>query len=53
LRSGTVMHRSHLPFRYWFIAIHLLTSTKKKFFSQRVTATIGTQTLRTHMGIDA
>jgi len=31
LRSGTVMHGSQLPFRYWFIAIHLLTSTKKSF----------------------
>ena len=29
LRSGIVMHGSQLPFRYWFIAIHLLTSTKK------------------------
>jgi hypothetical protein len=25
------MHRSQLPFRYWFIAIHLLASTKKSF----------------------
>jgi hypothetical protein len=25
LRSGTVMQASNLPFRYWFIAIHLLT----------------------------
>lgn len=31
LRSGTVMHGSQMPFRYWFIAIHLLTSTKKSF----------------------
>lgn len=22
LRSGTVMHASKLPFRYWFIAMH-------------------------------
>lgn len=29
LRSGTVMHGSKLPFRYWFIAMHLLTVTKK------------------------
>ncbi len=32
LRSNTVMHGSQLPFWYWFVAIHLLTSTKKKFF---------------------
>jgi len=25
------MHGSQLPFRYWFIAIHLLTSRKKSF----------------------
>ena len=25
LRSGTVMQESNLPFRHWFIAIHLLT----------------------------
>lgn len=31
LRSGTVMHNSKLPFRYWFAAMHLMTSTKKCF----------------------
>jgi DNA-directed RNA polymerase subunit RPC12/RpoP len=31
LRSGTVMHGSQLPLRYWFVAMHLLTSTKKSF----------------------
>ena len=31
LRSNTIMHGSQLPFRYWFIAFHLLTSTKKSF----------------------
>jgi Zn ribbon nucleic-acid-binding protein len=31
LRANTIMHASNLPFRYWFIAIHLLTSTKKSF----------------------
>ena len=29
LRANTVMHGSQLPFQYWFIAIHLLSSTKK------------------------
>ena len=29
LKSGTVMHRSKLSYRYWFIAIHMLTSTRK------------------------
>ena len=31
LKSGTILHGSKLPFRYWFTAIHLLTSTKKSF----------------------
>ena len=31
LRSGTVMQSSKLPFQYWFIAMHLLTATKKSF----------------------
>lgn len=31
LRSGTVMHSSKLPLRYWFISMHLLTATKKSF----------------------
>lgn len=31
LKSGTVMHKSKLSYRYWFIAIHLLTSIKKSF----------------------
>jgi hypothetical protein len=31
LRSGTVMPASKSPFRYWFIAMHILTGTKKTF----------------------
>lgn len=29
LKANSVMHGSQLPIRYWFIAMHLLTSTKK------------------------
>ncbi len=29
LKSGTVMHYSKLLLQYWFLAIHLLSSTKK------------------------
>lgn len=29
LRANTIMHGSQLPFQYWYIAIHLLSSTKK------------------------
>lgn len=36
LRSGTIMQASNLPFRHWFIAIHLLTSTKKTFSAKEL-----------------
>jgi len=29
LKSGTLLENSKLPYQYWFIAIHLMTSTKK------------------------
>jgi hypothetical protein len=41
LRSGTVMHGSQLPLRYWFIAIHLLTSTKKSFSALELQRQLG------------
>jgi Zn ribbon nucleic-acid-binding protein len=44
LRSNTVMHGSQLPFRYWFIAIHLLTSTKKSFSAKELQRQLGHST---------
>jgi hypothetical protein len=41
LRSGTIMHGSKLPFRYWFVAMHLITSTKKSFSSQEIQRQLG------------
>ena len=41
LRSGTVMQESKLPFRHWFIAIHLLTGTKKTFSALELQRQIG------------
>lgn len=41
LRSGTVMHGSKLPFRYWFVAMHLLTSTKKSFSALELQKQLG------------
>ena len=41
LRSGTVMEHSKLPFRYWFVAMHLLTSTKKSFSSSELQRQLG------------
>ena len=36
LRSGTVMENSKLPFRIWFIVMHLLTCTKKSFSTSEI-----------------
>ena len=41
LRSNTMMHGSQLPFRYWFIAIHLLPSTKKSFSAKELQRQLG------------
>lgn len=41
LRANTVMHGSQLPFRYWFIAMHLLTSTKKSFSAVEIQRQLG------------
>jgi len=41
LKSGTIMHGSQLPFRYWFIAMHLLTSTKKSFSALELQRQLG------------
>ncbi|MBI3218016.1 MAG: IS1595 family transposase [Bacteroidetes bacterium] len=41
LRSGTVMQGSQLPFRYWFVAMHLLTSTKKSFSAMELQRQLG------------
>jgi transposase-like protein len=41
LRSGTVMENSKLPFRYWLIAIHLLSSIKKPFSALELQRQIG------------
>jgi len=41
LRAGTVMHSSKLPFQYWFIAMHLITGTKKSFSAKEVQRQLG------------
>jgi hypothetical protein len=41
LRSGTAMQSSKLPLRYWFVAIHLLTSTRKSFSALEVQRQLG------------
>jgi len=41
LRSGPAMHGSRLTFRHWFIAMHLLTSTKKSFSALELQRQLG------------
>jgi len=41
LKSGTVMQGSRLPFQYWFIAMHLITGTKKSFSSKEIQRQLG------------
>ena len=41
LKSGTVMHKTKLSFRYWFIAMHLLTSTRKTFSAKEIQRQLG------------
>jgi len=41
LKSGTIMHNSKLPIRHWFIAMHLLTTTKKSFSAKEIQRQLG------------
>ena len=41
LRANTVMHKTKLPYRYWFITMHLLTSTKKSFSAKELQRQLG------------
>jgi hypothetical protein len=41
IRKGTVMENSKLPFRYWFTAMHLLTSTKHTFSALELQKQLG------------
>lgn len=41
LRSNAVKHGSRLPFQYWFIAVRLLTSTRKGFSALEIQPQIG------------
>jgi hypothetical protein len=41
LRAGTVMEHSKLPVRYWYVAMHLLTCTKKSFSASEMQRQLG------------
>lgn len=41
LRAGTIMEKSHMPVRTWFMCIHLMTSTKKAFSALEMQRQLG------------
>lgn len=41
LRSGTIMENTKMPLQYWFMVIHLLTSTKKSFSALEIQRQLG------------
>lgn len=41
LKSGTVLENTKLPIRYWFVAMHLITSTKKTFSALEMQRQLG------------
>jgi transposase-like protein len=41
LRSGTIIESSNLPFRDWYIAMHLITSTKQTFSAKELQRELG------------
>lgn len=41
IKSGTVMENSKLSFQYWFIAMHLLSCTKKSFSAKEIQRELG------------
>ena len=41
IKSGTVMENSKLPIKYWFITIHILTSSKKTFSASELQKQLG------------
>jgi hypothetical protein len=41
LRANAIMHGSWLPFRYWFVAFQLVTSTKKSFSTKELQRQLG------------
>lgn len=41
LRSGTILESSKLSYRYWYITLHLMSSTKKGFSAHEVRRQLG------------
>ena len=39
--AGTIMHRSHLPLRKWFLAIYLMLESKKGISANQLKRTLG------------
>ena len=39
--AGTIMHRSHLPLRKWFLAVYLMCESKKGMSAKQLERTLG------------
>jgi DNA-directed RNA polymerase subunit RPC12/RpoP len=50
LKANMVMYKLKLPFRYWFMAMHLLTSNPKEFFGQKYRDEFCYKFNRRHLG---
>jgi hypothetical protein len=41
LKNGTLLENSKLPYQYWFVAIHLMTATKKSISALEMKSQLG------------
>lgn len=41
IKSGTILHGSKLTYRYWFITVYLMSSTKKSFSTYEIQRQLG------------
>ena len=41
LRSGTLLHKSRLPYHYWYFGMKVLTGTKKSFSALEIQRKLG------------
>lgn len=46
IRANTIMHHSHMTYRQWFIAMHLMTSTKGNLSASEVQRQLGVRNYR-------
>ena len=50
IRTGTALEYTKLPFRYWYVAMHLLTTTKKSFSTSELQRQLGHKRYQPNLG---